>query len=421
MYQILIADDELSLREGLVNFIDWDSLNCHVAYAAENGSAAIQYLTENAVDIVITDIRMPVKNGLDVAEYIKAESLSTKVIILSGYSDFQYAQTALQLGVVDFILKDNPLEKIKDAVRKATGLIEQQQKNQEALEEMRRSFAEEKEDLRIKFFMDLINNIPLKPEILEKKMATLSTPERNVLCILFQIRQTQPGQEVKSTFINAVITCATKIFSPWQPTVFPVKHHQILMILQPMALIDEHHLEVHLKKIFDLTQDFSEYQIRIAISTIHNNIMDLHKSYAECTYCLKHHTTDRKRLLFYHDETITTVYDENPLISKALLYIEQYCHESLSLQDIAAHVGLNPSYFSRIFKQITGDSVTTCITKYRISKAKELLADDSMRLSEIAEGTGFNDVSYFSNTFKKMTGYTPSDYRALLLQEKELK
>ena len=98
--------------------------------------------------------------------------------------------------------------------------------------------------------------------------------------------------------------------------------------------------------------------------------------------------------------------------------MEQHCQKPLTLQDIAVHVGLNPSYFSRMFKQTTGDNVTTCLTKCRIAKAKELLADDSMRLSEIAEHTGFNDVSYFSNTFKKITGYTPSDYRTLLIHEK---
>lgn len=85
----------------------------------------------------------------------------------------------------------------------------------------------------------------------------------------------------------------------------------------------------------------------------------------------------------------------------------------LGLTDIADAVGLNASYLSRLFKKETGESITEHLTQFRIEKAKELLKDESLRLRDIAMAVGFNDVSYFSNTFKKIAGMSPTEFRMI--------
>ena len=83
MYRIMIVDDELIIREGISTFIDWEGLDCQIAHSASDGLEAVEFLQTACVDIIITDIRMPGKNGLELAEYVRKYAPSTKLIILS--------------------------------------------------------------------------------------------------------------------------------------------------------------------------------------------------------------------------------------------------------------------------------------------------------------------------------------------------
>ena len=100
------------------------------------------------------------------------------------------------------------------------------------------------------------------------------------------------------------------------------------------------------------------------------------------------------------------------VIQSAKEYIEKnFSNGELSLNRIAAYIGVSPSYFSSIFKQETGQSFVEYLTKLRIDKACELLRCTTLRTSEIGERVGYNDPHYFSATFKKVTGVSPKDYK----------
>ena len=105
MYQMIVVDDEAELREGISNYFPWESLNIRVTGIFENGRTAFAYLKAHPVDIVLTDIRMPFMDGLELIEKAKAVSPSTCYVILSGYREFEYAKKGLLLGVKDYILK----------------------------------------------------------------------------------------------------------------------------------------------------------------------------------------------------------------------------------------------------------------------------------------------------------------------------
>ena len=105
MIKLVIADDEERVCR-LINALgDWDTLGIKVVGIARNGVEALQLLGREKVDILITDIRMPGYNGLELIERVKKLSDSTKVIIISGYASFEYAQNALKYGVNDYLLK----------------------------------------------------------------------------------------------------------------------------------------------------------------------------------------------------------------------------------------------------------------------------------------------------------------------------
>ena len=107
-------------------------------------------------------------------------------------------------------------------------------------------------------------------------------------------------------------------------------------------------------------------------------------------------------------------FSENPIIEKAKAYINDHFNEDISLQQVADYVFFNSSYFSRFFKQHTGENFRDYLIKVRISKAEELLADDQYKIYEVGEKTGYQNSKYFMRQFKQITGITPAAYRANL-------
>ncbi len=105
MYRLLVADDEKRLLSGLCDFYPWRDLGFQIVARAENGRQALDYIARNPVDVVFTDISMPVMTGIELAEVLHREYPNIKIVFLSGYSEFQYARQALKYGVHDYILK----------------------------------------------------------------------------------------------------------------------------------------------------------------------------------------------------------------------------------------------------------------------------------------------------------------------------
>lgn len=98
-------------------------------------------------------------------------------------------------------------------------------------------------------------------------------------------------------------------------------------------------------------------------------------------------------------------------IRKCMLYMQENLQRKLTLQEIADHVHLHPNYLCKIFKTNTSQSVFDCLTQLRISKAKELLRDDSLSIAQVGELSGFHSMEFFSRKFKAVTGMTPTQYR----------
>ncbi|OGO83528.1 MAG: hypothetical protein A2Y21_09855 [Clostridiales bacterium GWC2_40_7] len=105
MTRILIADDEYFVREGLISGIQWERYGFEVVGQAENGKQALEKIKELKPDILITDIKMPVMNGLELIREVRSLGLQTAIVILTCYSDFEYAKQAIKYGVHEYILK----------------------------------------------------------------------------------------------------------------------------------------------------------------------------------------------------------------------------------------------------------------------------------------------------------------------------
>jgi len=124
MYKVMLVEDENILRKGIEVLTDWASLNCSVVFGASNGIEALKYAASNPIDILITDIRMPGMDGLELIKRLKELNSNISVIILSAYGEFSYAQRALALEVKQYVLKTNYRENLPIAIKATIKEIE---------------------------------------------------------------------------------------------------------------------------------------------------------------------------------------------------------------------------------------------------------------------------------------------------------
>lgn len=143
MYKVLFVDDEPNICEGLKLIIDWESEGFGIAGVAFNGSDALKQLDTIAADIIITDVRMPEMSGIELVKKLNETHNRAKVIIISGYSEFEYAREALRYGVRNYILKPINREILKNTVRSIKKELDHKQTN-ELLLKKREEFIREK-------------------------------------------------------------------------------------------------------------------------------------------------------------------------------------------------------------------------------------------------------------------------------------
>lgn len=131
--RLLIADDEKNIRNGLLS-LPWNTIGIQKVYQAENGLEALKILEEKQIDIVISDIKMPGLSGLELAEFVQKNSLDTAVVLLTGFSEFEYAQKALRNGVLDYMLKPLRPRDILATVLRAKETLEKRRYKEKVVE-----------------------------------------------------------------------------------------------------------------------------------------------------------------------------------------------------------------------------------------------------------------------------------------------
>lgn len=131
---VLLADDEFFIRQRLMKIIEWEKLSLRCVGEAENGEQAIDFVTNTNVDILLLDIKMPGKSGIEVLEYIHRNSIKTKIIFLSGYNDFEYAQKAISFQAVNYLLKPIDKQSLEDALISCRDRILSEMKKQNDME-----------------------------------------------------------------------------------------------------------------------------------------------------------------------------------------------------------------------------------------------------------------------------------------------
>ena len=137
MYKVLIVDDEPVIVEGLRKIVDWEKYNCVVVGTASSGKEGLEMTEKYQPDILFTDIRMPGMDGLTMIAALRSEHRNMQIVILTGYRDFEYARTALNLRVFRYLVKPSKMKELDEAMESLTERLDKlgRSKEQEALED----------------------------------------------------------------------------------------------------------------------------------------------------------------------------------------------------------------------------------------------------------------------------------------------
>lgn len=155
-YRVIVVDDEEEIREGIIRKIDWNALGYEVVGSAENGVEALELAEHLHPDVIMTDIKMSFMDGLQLCEHIAEKMPSVKMIIFSGFDDFEYAQKAIKLNVTEYLLKPVNAQELTQTLKKLKSQLDQELADQRDIEKLRRNYEESLPVLREQFLVGLL-------------------------------------------------------------------------------------------------------------------------------------------------------------------------------------------------------------------------------------------------------------------------
>lgn len=168
MYKLLLVDDEMEVRSGILKKIKWEDLGFEIAGEAENGREALELAKKTLPDIVLTDIKMPFMNGLELAEELKSALPTAKVIILTGFDDFEFARKAIRLNVIEYALKPVSADDINEMLGRVKARLDEEKEQRESVERLKMNFARALPVLKEKFLSSLLEGKIGAHEVMEK-------------------------------------------------------------------------------------------------------------------------------------------------------------------------------------------------------------------------------------------------------------
>lgn len=535
--KVFLVEDEMVIRRGIKNSIDWEKEGYIFCGEASDGELAYPMIIKEKPDILITDIRMPFMDGLELCKLVKKELPNIKILILSGYDEFDYAKEAIRLGVTEYLLKPISSGKLLEALNGVSESIRREKEDKDLvrkyMEEMRDNTEHEKQ----KFFEQMIAGNLSMADALEtgkKYEMNLSAGMYNLLLFRFTLgKENRKSGELLGEAEYAIEKLTERLeyvfefqrgVEGWAFLLMADNEEQMservkelskdleeIMknystiayfggIGQPVARLRE--LEESFREAeralaarftMELNRIISVEDIRMAqnVDTLDdieitsfgeiektrtmlekflNNgaedeidefvdvyinelpeenlksvlmsqyiIMDAYivmMSFCEKIEGIEGEMQAQSEELKNSMKTIQTLEEIKNYIRMLLKKIigvrdtisgrrysdiieiakdqirKTYMSDEISLNTIAAEVGMSPSYFSSIFSKEMGKTFVEYLTEIRMDRAKELLMCSSMKTSEIGYEVGYKDPHYFSYIFKKTQNCTPKEFRA---------
>ena len=464
MFNILVADDEKNIREGIRELIEWEELGCRVCASMRNGEQVLHYLEEgdDKIDLVITDIKMPVMDGMELAGILRDRYPDIKVIILTAYSDFSYAQQAIKCQVADFVIKNEFFSELPRAVRKIVKQWEEEGREgggakkdfflrqgkcrvcacevkngeQYDLDGIRKNL----EDLVAGTFQDR-NAVLLADESelflivveegektesdlwLKRRLEKLVSLARTFQNITLRIGVSDPvkNEECMTQGKKKALRCLSAVYTDEEPVNIGGGQQEYIC-----GWADDGDIDSYMRSLYIALRSGREEELKKKEAEYQEYLKKPDRPIEQCrsdTHAVivlnaVYRSRTKAALCDVMRETCSGIGSflsvegkgQNSLVSKVDGIIERSYQRKLSLKDISRELFVNSSYLSRVYKKETGNTVTDAINRFRIKKAKEMLETGQYKVYEAGKLVGIEDPAYFTHVFLKYEGESPSDY-----------
>ena len=349
MYRLVVIDDEYIVVQGIKALLSRLKLDYEVVGAAYDGIQGLEVIRNEKPDVVITDIRIPGLDGLSVIEAAKDECPDTNFIVISGYSEFAYAQRALTLGVKDYIDKPVTAEKLKNALaRVESGWAKTRYEDDKKAQANREKFQE----------LD---------QIFEGGVRSVTRGDAG------SFRE----------YSRQALACLKELYPDVQD--FRREFYKHLCVLSDVLIESQKQVERGSLVSF---QEMETCETMEQIQTYGEGVL---------SDISKHLTADQTG-------------SRHRVILELLTYLDEHYNQDIGLSELADRVGMSTAYLSVLFKTEVGTSYVKYLTDLRIKKAKKLL-QDGYKVHEVSELVGYNNYRYFCDIFKKHEGMTPNEYK----------
>ncbi|MBJ9992519.1 response regulator [Paenibacillus sp. S28] len=511
MISLLIVDDEKIIRRGLQSVIERQFPDLFNYRFAENGEEALELLRQEPADIMFTDIRMPIMDGIELLDQLQDHPVKPEVVLLSGYNDFVYAQKGIRFAVKDYLVKPVIREELFAVLERLMLDIKKREERADKAGEDASLFAAELVTLHLtqKDVDDAITPNKLNQAGLSwldagytlglvtqrggrsQASSTDAASFRNQIAELLQghmnwmltrdgkggtiMIASDPGmfyrlaeqwglseyetqlriaisdsvqgiEQIRWAYSQAKQTMKYGILLPDldvldytgisdrnERYVVPMELIQRILNLLGMGRGDEikqlldQILDVriissseigYLERISQLLNEelfdklFRIYGLKVfgllmkyaPVGHIGNfdRFEDYYKSVEQLLDRLDRFIQDRK-------EQVPT---EQNTIQKVLTYLQTHYADNLNMAVVSNHFSLNYSYFSQAFQEFTGESFSNYVRRLRLDKAKELLVHSDLKVYEISDQVGFENVKHFTRIFKDTEGITALEFRS---------
>ncbi|MGM7721762.1 response regulator [Metabacillus sp. Hm71] len=471
MYNVLLVDDELSILEGISSLVDWQGCGTRLIGQCRNGQLAVDFIMKNPPDIVITDIKMPNLNGVEMIKRIYPLFPAIKYIILSGYNEFDFAKTAMQYGVKHYLLKPSNEVKIEEALKQIIEELEEQKQKDQFVAGMK---------TKLQNVLPIAKEQFLKEFITDKKYEVL---DWEYFSQLFEIRTTSEQFKLLVLEIDGEHDFET-IFALKEIVTEKLSQqiiHLCTTIGERIVMLCENHSDQELIEMMKPVQELfaNVYRLDFTTAISHaGSISQLRKLYHEALDCLTQRfylghgsiisakDMSKEKLevepvqLFDHEDLIFAIRSGN--LEELNDYLQQFFErlqkEKLEVNVVKSHClelfmsilrqskkETRDNLFQKIIffqefhtleqiKQFI-ETISREIALQNYDRAKESqceiiqnvikyveenFADETLTLSKIANEVFYMNPDYIGKLFKKETGTKFSSYLVNLRVEKAI-
>lgn len=402
MFKVVVVEDQEFIANAIAEMIRSKSNEFDVCGIYHDGRQCLGGIQNQPPDIVITDIRMPEMDGITLSKELMKLYPSIKIIILSGYEDFSYARDAIRIGVCNYLLKPCKADELLQTLEEIAAKLEETRQKEEQRQKYEQLFADNLPTLRQQAIITSLFTETKMPDP-EKLGLDFLMKECQLFLIDVSVHQTQNSQE-EELYIFCCGNMLEELLSPITEKEFFLCNGQFVL-LAPVDSFWSEKTRICIQKACAKVQNMVHRPILYFDGGIIPTIKDCQIAY--------------QAALKKYRENIPVLQDIKPkkeaqnVLEQAKQYIQQNYDKDISLQDVADITYVSYNYLSSLFTQNLGVNFSMYLSRIRIEKACELLKSPENRISEIAEKIGYNNYRYFNYVFKKMTGYTPSEFRRL--------